>query len=351
MKEVKKGEIEVILDESKVENDTAMILTNSFEPFLKEVSAFEKDVFSIVVTDEGQIEEMQKAREVRLRLKNLRVSADKKRKSLKEDSLRYGKAVQGLYNMIEYKIVPLEKHLEEQENFVKKIIELKKEELRIKRTAALAPYEEFIPSAIELAEITETDFNRIFEGAKVQMKLKKDEEEKAELDRVEKEKAEAAEREKMIKENERLKNEADEREKAAEVESEKQRLVQEERDLKEKEEREAREKIEFEEAEKRKKEKAEADKRLAAETAEKDRLKKELKDKEDEEIRIKKEEAAVKKKSDLAPDKEKILVFSQSLNLIVLPEVKNPEANQVLVEAKEMLNKISIYLLREADKF
>ena len=58
---------------------------------------------------------MQEARIARLALRDIRIQADKTRKALKEESLRYGKAVQGVYNVIEYLITPIEKHLEERE--------------------------------------------------------------------------------------------------------------------------------------------------------------------------------------------------------------------------------------------
>jgi len=345
------NQLVTVIKESHVEESTALTLQNSFMPFFNQANEWAEKVKSIIVTDASQAEEIKQAREGRLRLKEIRISADKKRKELKEDSLRYGKAVQGVYNVIEYMIAPLEKHLEEQEKFVETQREKIKTELRIKRESELAPYSEFIPSGLNLAEISEDDFLKIVAGSKIQLQMKIDAEKKAEEDRIAKEKIEHEEREKIRLENIKLKKEAEEREALAEIERKKLEKENLEREKKEKAEKEAREKALAAEREKAAKEKAEADKKLAEERAEKERIQNELKKKESEELRIKKEAEEKEKKSKLAPDKEKIVEFSKLIESLKLPDVSNAEAKKVILESKEMLNKISMYLLRQADSF
>lgn len=109
-----------VITESGVEQTTAQSLQKAFEPFFAQANDWQEKAKGLVVTDESQTREMKMAREARLALKEIRVNADKTRKALKEDSLRYGKAVQEVYNVIEYLIVPIEKHLEEQEKFVER---------------------------------------------------------------------------------------------------------------------------------------------------------------------------------------------------------------------------------------
>lgn len=340
-----------VIKESHVEESTALTLQNAFTPFFNQANEWVEKVKSIVVTDASQAEEIRQAREARLRLKEIRIQADKKRKELKEDSLRYGKAVQGVYNVIEYLIAPLEKHLEDQERFVEIQREKIKTELRIKRESELAPYSEFIPSGLSLADISEDDFQKILAGSKIQLQMKLDAEKKAEDERIAKEKIEAEEREKIRLENIKLKKEAEEREKLAEIERKKLEKEKLERDKKEIAEKEAREKELAAEREKAAKEKAEADKKLAEEMAERKRIQDELAKKEAEELRIKKEAEEKEKKSKLAPDKEKLVEFSKLIESIKLPEVSNPEAKKAILESKEMLNKISMFLLRQADSF
>ncbi len=107
------------IKENQVETETGLVLQKAFEPFFQQANEWKKKAEELVITDVSQVREMQMARQARLALKEIRVNADKTRKRLKEDSLRYGKAVQGVYNVIEYLIEPIEKFLQEQEDFAK----------------------------------------------------------------------------------------------------------------------------------------------------------------------------------------------------------------------------------------
>lgn len=344
------NQLVTVIKESHVEESTALTLQNAFTPFFNQANEWAEKVKSIVVTDASQAEQIKAAREGRLRLKEIRIQADKKRKELKEDSLRYGKAVQGVYNVIEYLITPLEKHLEEQERFVEIQREKIKTELRIKRESELAPYSEFIPSAINLSEITEDDFQKIVSGAKIQQQMKIDAEKKAEEERIIKEKAEAEERERIRLENEKLKAEAEERERIYKAEKEKAEAERLEKEKILKEENEAREKALAVEREKAAKEKEEQDKKLKAEAEAREKAENELKQKKAEEDRIKKEAEEKEKKLKLAPDKDKLVEFSKLIDSISYPEVSSPEAKQVIFEAKEMLNKVSMFLLKQSEQ-
>src|SRR6478752_1193640 len=85
----------------------------------------------IVVVDESQTGVMHEARLRRLALKNVRVEVENTRKALKEQSLREGKAIDGMSNIIKALIVPVEEHLEKQEKFA----ELKAAERKAARHA------------------------------------------------------------------------------------------------------------------------------------------------------------------------------------------------------------------------
>ena len=112
------NELVKVVETSGVEPQTATTLKESFLPFFEQAEEWKRKAEALVVTDATQVHDMKMARTARLALKEIRVNADKKRKELKEDSLRYGKAVQGVYNVIEFLIAPIEKHLQEQEDFV-----------------------------------------------------------------------------------------------------------------------------------------------------------------------------------------------------------------------------------------
>ena len=155
--ETKASELSVVISDSGLEKETAQNLLDKFGPLFEQAAEWKRKAESLVVTDVSQKREMQEARVARLALKDIRINADKTRKALKEDSLRYGKAVQGVYNVIEYLIAPIEKHLEEQEKFAE-IQEAKiKEELKSERLAALSAYG-IDHSFVDLANMPQESF-------------------------------------------------------------------------------------------------------------------------------------------------------------------------------------------------
>ena len=108
-----------VIESSGLEQSTITTLKERFLPFYEQVETWKERAATLKVTDASQTREMKMAREASLALRAIRVEADKTRKALKEDSIRYGRAVQGVYNVIEYLIKPIEEHLQVQEDFVK----------------------------------------------------------------------------------------------------------------------------------------------------------------------------------------------------------------------------------------
>lgn len=202
------NELVRVINNAGVEQSTANMLQTAFIPFFDQANEWKTKAESLVVTDISQTREMQMARQARLALKDIRVQADKKRKELKEDSLRYGKAVQGVYNVIEYLIAPIEKHLEDQEKFAERQEERRIAVLQEERLAMLQPYLEFVPYATNYGALTDDAWQKMYTGAKLQHEAKIEAERKAEAERIAREKAEAEERERIRQENERLKAEA-----------------------------------------------------------------------------------------------------------------------------------------------
>ena len=189
--------LEVLVRDSGLEQTKAQVLLDKFTGYFQIASDWEKKAKVIVVTDAGQKAEMEMARVGRLFLREKRIQIERTRKELKEQSLREGKAIDGIANVLKAVIVPIEEYLGAQEKFV----EIK--------AAAIA------------------------EQARIDM------EEKAEKDRLAKEEAERKEQERIRLENERLKKEAIAKEKKAEVKQkeleEKARLEREEAEIKQRE--------------------------------------------------------------------------------------------------------------------
>lgn len=186
------NQLELIVRQSGLEvtSPKAKELLEQFSSYFDVAADWEKKAATLVVTDASQTAEMKMAREGRLFLKEKRIAIEKKRKELKEQALREGKAIDGMANILKALIVPIEEYLDKQEHFVE----------------------------IKAAEDTE--------------RIRIEMEQKAEQERVSKEKAEAEERERMRLENEQLRKEAEEKERAlaeerAKAEAEKKKLEQE----------------------------------------------------------------------------------------------------------------------------
>lgn len=331
------NELVKVVETSGVEAQTATTLKEKFLPFFEQAEEWKRKAEALVVTDASQVHDMKMARTARLALKEIRVNADKTRKELKEDSLRYGKAVQGVYNVIEYLIAPIEKHLQEQEDFVAIAEAKRKAELKASREMELQPFAEFVPFGLNLGEMSEEDYAKTLNGAKLQSQAKIEAEQKAEAERIAKEKAEAEERERIKIENEKLKAEAEAKEKQ----------LAEER-AKAEAERKAIE-------EKARKEKAAADAKLKAEKEANEKLQAEIRAKAEAEEKAKREAEAkaqaemkakelADKKAKAAPDKAKLNDFAKMLDELALPELKSEEANKVLTDAKTLLAKVSTFI-------
>ena len=238
-----------IVNKSGLEKTKADYILEKFQDYFSIASEWETKAKTIIVTNEKQETEMKMARVGRLFLREKRLAIEDARKNLKEQSLREGKAIDGIANVLKALIIPIEEYLEKQERFV--------------------------------------EFKKAREEEQKRIEVEK----RIEEERIAKEKADAEEREKIKAENERLKQEAEERERKhreeqAKVEAEKRAIEEKARkeresaELKRKEaERKAkaeqeRIKQEAEERERKHREeqaKVEAEKRAIEEKARKER--------------------------------------------------------------------------------
>lgn len=333
----KTNELIKVIESSGIEIQTGNHIKETFMPFFEQAEVWEQKAKTLIVNDISQVHEMKIAREARLALREIRVNANKARIRLKEESLRYGKAVQGVYNVIDYLIVPIEKHLAEQEKFIEIQEANRKAELKLRREIELQPFEEFVPFAIDLANMSDEDYGKLFNGAKLQFNAKIEDEKKIEAERIAKEKAEAKERERIRIENKRLKKEAEEKEKQRQKEiakAEAERKAMEEKARKEREANEAKLK-----AEREAKAKLEAELKAKAEAERKAKI--EEQERIEAEIKAKKE---AERKAKAAPDKAKLIELAKSIDYISFPEVKSEEAQRILISTRELLNKVSNFI-------
>lgn len=348
------NELVKVIKESGVEKPTAESLQNAFLPFFEKAAEWKAKAETITVTDISQKTEMQLARSARLELKNIRVEADKTRKTLKEDSLRYGKAVQGVYNVIEYLIKPIEEYLEDQEKFAEREEAKRKAELAETRNSEISMLRDYFPYNLDLGELSEDDYQKLLSGAKAQHAAKEEADRKAEADRIAREKAEAEERERIRIENERLKAEAAEREAAiAKERAEAAAKAEAERIEREKAEAEARAEREKQFAEERAKveaERKELEEKAAAERRERERIEAELRAEQARKDAEAKAKAEAERKAKNAPDREKLIAFAETLNTLQYPLTAGEEASALIERVRTAISKIATGLVGEAQK-
>lgn len=285
-------------------------LVGIFNPYLEEAKGWLDEAKSINIVDENQVDDILKARELRLNLKKIRTSVENRRKELKEDSLRRAKAIDGFANILKMLIEPVEDHLEKQEKFVALQVKAKKEQLEAERKEKLLAYEMDI-AFYDLKEMPQATFEQLLDTAEKNYQLKKEAERRIEEERVAKEKAEAEERIKVKAEAERLAQEA-------------RKMEEEQAKLREEREKLEREKREKEEAEAKEKARIEAEKKA-------------------EEKRLKDEE---KKKAKMS-DEDKVKSIIDTLKAIRFPEVKSDEAKALVadleIDVTKMINKVNNY--------
>ena len=340
MSKTKKNNLQVIdvIESAGLEQDTTKTLRDKFLPFWEQAEQWKKKAEGLVVTDESQTSEMKMARVARLALRQVRIDADKTRKALKEDSIRYGRAVQGVYNVIEYMIKPIEDHLLQQEQFVEIRQQEARDRLNEDREQVVSPLSEFIDYSklpatnAPWADLTVEQFSSIVNSASKLKKAHEEEQARLEAERIAKE----AEDKRIREENAKLKAEAIERERAAAEE----RRALEEQARKEREEAEA----------KAAKEREEAAARLAAERAKREALEAEARRKEEEAMKAKQAEEEARRKAEQAPDKEKLLAFAADLSSLDFPAVTSMNAREIVKEYSDRISALASSLRAEAEQ-
>ena len=307
------------------------------------------------------------ARVIRLQLRDARIKVETVRKAAKEDSLKMGKAIDGVANVLKFLIEPTEKQLDDIEHADEIAEQARKDKLKEERENQLRP----LGVNIEFYKLGEMDidtFNMFLETSKLQFQAKRDAEEKLEQERIRIANEQAKEQERIRLENERLKQEAKEREAKIEQERKEFEKQQEAADKKVREERLAREA-------QVKADKALADKKLAEERKKRDAV--EAKAKADRDIADKvafenrsrleaietakrKQEAdnqarktredALKAKEERAPEKQKISAYGVALGNVALPILKTKEGLAATARIYSELGKLQKFIMTDSAK-
>ena len=191
-----KNELVVLIEGSNVEESTLASLKEAFLPFYTQAKEWEGKAKQLTVTSVDQVTEMKMAKVARLQIKSIRTDVEKRRKEMKEDSLRKGKAIDAVANMLKGLLEPIEEHLEEQEKFAERVEQKRKNELAESRTKQLQSVE-VTPDFYDLHNMPEEQFQILLENSTNAYNQRKAEEERArkeEQQRIEREKIAQARR-------------------------------------------------------------------------------------------------------------------------------------------------------------
>ena len=140
------------------------------------------------------------ARELRLKIRDNRTKGIAVwHKTTKEVFLRAGQYVDAVKNREIAINERMESNLEEIEKYAENKERERIEALKQSRITELEPFSEFVPLGIDLGTLSESDYNNVLNGAKLQLQAKKDAELKAEQERIEAERLAEIERQKEIK--------------------------------------------------------------------------------------------------------------------------------------------------------
>lgn len=203
-------ELQVIVQQNSLQPATAQSLQSSFAPIFAQARGVIEKSRGIVVTDATQKLEMKMARACRLELKAIRVTGDKLRKELKDESLRVGRAIDGFNAILLHIVETEEKRLQAQEDFVEQQEAQRKAALKSDREKVLAAIQ-VDPNLYQLGDMSEETFQQLVEGTKLARAAEAQRRRKEEAERIEREAKAAAEQERIRQENERLKKEAAEK--------------------------------------------------------------------------------------------------------------------------------------------
>jgi len=327
----KDNELAIVAEQSNLSHGKVQELLSQFGDSFNQARALAKESNAIIVTDEKQVELMGRARVARLKLKNIRVEVEHIRKNLKEESLREGKAIDGMANIIKALVVPIEEHLEKQEKFAERAEDERKHQRHVERIEKLSPYVERT-DIYSLEDMSDDAFDTLLRQSKDAHKAKQDAERQAEIDRQARVEAEQKEQQRIREENIRLKKEAEERERIAAVE------------------RQANEKKLAEERAKAAAVQKAKDEELRIEREKAARLARERAEEQAAKAKAEADAAEKKRQELLAPDKEKLLRFADMIDQIEMPNVANREAGKVLDETKDFLIRISKNLRNKSNE-
>lgn len=209
-------ETQLILNPTEfgIEPTQANELLSNLPQIIEERKTLEEQFNEIVRLDIEDAETSKKAKQLRLLIqKNRTQGINVWHKTTKDYFLKGGQFV----DAIKRKEIAINERMENDLEQIEKHAEIKEakrlDELEVKRKEILTPFAEFVPFGINLRLLTDEDFEKVVNGAKMQFDANQQELARIETERIAREKADEEAREQQRLENLRLKAEAEAREK------------------------------------------------------------------------------------------------------------------------------------------
>lgn len=220
-------ELTAVISQSGLEVEDAEKIKTSYAPFFKELRDIKAEAVKINFDNPSLLDE-EIAKKLRLRTVKVRTGSEAVKDERKRIHMLWANVEQSAYNLLKADC-QLDEESYSQVEKRREIIERQRiADLNTERSAEIAKYAEFVPVGLNLGQMSDSDFIKLFSGAVLQFQAKAEAEAKIEAERIEKERAEAAERELIRIDNERLRKEAEEREaqmKAERLKAEKERAA------------------------------------------------------------------------------------------------------------------------------
>lgn len=212
-----------IAQRSGLTQEAAHQIAQTFVPFVADAGAISREAEGVVVTSVGQKAEIKKSRDLRLKLRSVRIGVEKNRKDLKDESLRRGKLIDDLSNHVKGLIEPVETRLDEQEKIAERQEAERVAKIVKERQDALRPFCEpaVLASHANLADLHEADFASLLNTYKAAHQHRAEQAQRDERERAERQ----AETARLNAENDRIAREL-EQEKAKAREAEERALAE-----------------------------------------------------------------------------------------------------------------------------
>lgn len=348
----------------KIETDAALpepdalALRDKFAGYYDAITTLRGQAETITKKDDPAQQKL--ARTVRLGLKNVRCDVERTRKTLKDESLRRGKAIDGFANVLKYLCEPVEEAMMEVEQYAERQEAARIAALVDDRTRALVTAGAD-PTIYNLGAMDDATWVIVLDTARKTQSERVAAEQRAAAERAQREQAEAEERARVRAENERLRKERElietEREKERQAALAKQRAVEEqarkEREAAEtaRKAAEAQARREREAAEARVRAEREAREKAEAEAAAIKRQAEERQRREREAAEARAAaEAAAAAKSALAPDREKLLAFADMIGEINVPELTTEPGKAVRVKVVSACTRLAEWVRKQAEE-